>query len=53
MLLVYSASAVTVSLFSLLGHLISASQMSCEAVRPGSVHSRHSVMQIMRVLIGA
>lgn len=42
MLLVYRASAVTVCLFSLPGHLISASQMSCEAVRPGSVRSRHS-----------
>lgn len=39
--------------FFLLGHLISASQMSCKAVKPGSVLSRYSVMQIMRVVIGA
>lgn len=53
MLLVYSTGAVTMCLFFLLGHLISASQMSCKAVKPSSVLSRHSVMQIMRVLIGA
>lgn len=34
-LLVYKRRCCTVCLFSLQGHLISASQVSCEAARPG------------------
>ncbi|KAJ1201221.1 hypothetical protein NDU88_005035 [Pleurodeles waltl] len=41
MLLLYCAGAVTMCLLCLPGRLISAPQMSCKAVKPGSVLRRH------------